>query len=82
MADPSLAYDLANTNEVALAARTLGVQTTFLAQVLVDTGVVTAPARLLKRRCAEYIRRRANVIGDVDPISRELTELADSLEAP
>jgi hypothetical protein len=82
MADPSQVYDIANTNEAALAARTLNVQTTFLVQVLIDTGLLKTPARLTKKRCASYIRQRANVIGESDPISRELHELADSLEAP
>jgi hypothetical protein len=81
MADPSQVYELASTNEAALAARTLGVQTTALVQVIIDSGLLLAPARLIKKRCATYIRQRANVIGEVDPISRELHELADSLEA-
>jgi len=78
--DPSIAYRLANTNEAALAARTLNVQTAFLAQVLVDTGIVTVTSRMVKKEAARLIRRRAAVIGPNDPISTELEELADHLE--
>ena len=80
--NPGLAYELANTNEAALAARQLGVQTTFLAQVLVDSGVVTATPRLVRKEAAKLIRRRAGVIGPHDHVSSELLELADQLEAP
>jgi hypothetical protein len=80
--NPGLAYELANTNEAALAARQLGVQTTFLAQVLVDSGVITTPPRLVRKEAARFLRRRAGVIGPHDHISTELLEMADQLEAP